>query len=204
MGIYRKFAEQLARPRGAGGRMLGKVMDLANRKPVRRAIDLLEPQDGQNILDAGCGTGEALAQVLRRAPCTVTGVDPSSTMLAATRSRLGSQAILMNTTIEQASLAPASFDAALALNVLYFCGADGGMLKAIHRALRPGGRFVAYVTHRDTMERWPFVSAGLHRLYTENELRMVLEKNGFAPEGIAVHSAPVTRGVRGIWALAIR
>ena len=29
----------------------------------------------------------------------------------------------------------------------------------------PGGRLVAYVTHRETMEHWAFARAGLHRLF---------------------------------------
>jgi len=70
--------------------------------------------------------------------------------------------------------------------------------------LRPGGRLVAYVTHRDTMESWPFARQGLHRLYDEAAMVGTLADAGFARDAIVVHSAPVARGVKGLWALASR
>ncbi len=205
MNLAHRFARQLARPAGAAGRLLGGAMDIANRKPTRLAVDLLDPRPGEAVIDAGCGTGAAMAQVLRRARCRATGIDPSPTMLRAARRRLGdSGAELVQAGLEDLPFADASFDAALALNVLYFCDARGAMLGNLRRVLKPGGRLVAYVTHRETMENWPFARAGLHRLYDAGELADALHDAGFARERIAVQEVAITRKVRGLLARAVR
>ena len=202
MGLARRFAEQLAHPQGAGGLLLGGAMDIANRKPTRLAVDLLDPQDGERILDAGCGTGAALAAMLRRARCAVTGVDPSDTMLASARRRLGARAELVRARLQELPLDDGTFDAALLLNVLYFCDSESHMVANLRRVLKPGGRLVVYVTHRDTMQAWPFAHEGLHRLFDAKDLTDALVRGGFARERICVHEIAVTRSVSGLLAYA--
>lgn len=204
MSFARNFAEQLARPSGWAGRLLGGAMDVANRRPTQLAVELLDPRCGEHILDVGCGTGAALAGVLRRAACHVTGVDPSDTMLQAAQRRLGDRAALLPVGIEDLPFGEATFDAALALNVLYFSDSEGDMLANLRRVLKPGGRLVAYVTHRDTMENWPFARQGLHRLFDEEELVDAFVAGGFARENIYVHGRAITRSVRGLLAYAER
>jgi ubiquinone/menaquinone biosynthesis C-methylase UbiE len=204
MAMTDVLARQLAHPRGVGGLLLGKAMDLANRGPTRRAIELLQPRPGEAILDAGCGTGRALAQVLERAECDVTGLDPSAQMIADARRRLRGEAELRRTTIEQAGFGDARFDAILALNVLYFAQANGAMARALYRMLVPGGRLVAYVTARETMERWRFTRAGYHRLFDPHELAALLVAGGFDPARISILPEPVGFGVTGLFAYATR
>jgi 2-polyprenyl-3-methyl-5-hydroxy-6-metoxy-1,4-benzoquinol methylase len=144
-----RFAAQLAHPRGLGGRLLGQAMDVANARPMRLAVDALAPRPGERVLDAGCGTGAALALMRATADCKAYGIDRSDAMVTAARRRLGSQASLACATIE--GLARQSwrpFDAVLALNVLYFADAEGLMVTALREALRHGGRLIVYVTHR--------------------------------------------------------
>lgn len=202
--LAEKFARQLARPHGLVGRVLGGAMDIANRLPVQRSLDLLAARSEEQILDVGCGTGEAIRHLLDRTPCSVTGIDPSSAMIAAAKGKLGDRARLLNAALDEVDLSGSSFDAVLAINVLYFSDAEGAMLSAMHRLLRPGGRLVAYVSHRRTMEQWSFTRAGLHRLFDEEELTGALLQAGFAPQAISVQTSPVTRGVTGIWAVAYR
>ncbi len=209
MTFARSFAEQLARPHGMAGRLLGNVMDIANRKPTRLAVDLLAPRPAEHVLDAGCGTGAAMAEMLRRAPCRVTGIDPSHAMLRSAERRLrrlrGSESFaLYRGRIEDMPFADRSFDAVLALNVLYFCDPEGLMLARLARALKPGGRLVAYVTHRDAMENWAFAREGIHRLFDRAALVDLFESGGFDPGRIAVHERPVTRSVMGLFAYAER
>ena len=202
MGLARRFAEQLAHPQGAGGRLLGSAMDIANRKPTRLAVDLLDPRDGERVLDAGCGTGAGLAEVLRRARCIATGIDPSETMIASAQRRLGSGVQFVQARLQELPLPDETFDAALLLNVLYFSDSEGRMVANLRRVLKPGGRLVAYVTHRDTMNSWPFAHEGLHRLFDAKELADALADGGFARERICVHELAITRSVRGLLAYA--
>ena len=202
--MTRALARQLAHPSGVGGLLLGKAMDLANRHPTSRAIELLQPMPGERILDAGCGTGRALERVLERADCHVTGLDPSARMLEDARQRLRGRAALLNATIEQQALHEHRFDAILALNVLYFARPDGAMARALYHMLAPGGRLVAYVTARETMEQWRFTRAGYHRLYDEAELAALLAEGGFDPARISILREPIGFGAIGLFAYATR
>lgn len=204
MSFAERLAGQLAHPSGMGGRVLGKAMDWANRRATGIALKLLGPCYGEAILDAGCGTGTALARLEHLGGCRLVGLDPSATMIAMAREGLGSGVELHCGTIEQNVLAGASFDAVLALNVLYFCGSDGEMVRALYRLLRPGGRLVAYVTERVSMQGWGFTKAGLHRLYDCTELEQLLCEAGFARGSISIDREPVGPGVTGLFAYATR
>lgn len=204
-----RFAGQLAQPRGIAGGLLGRVMDLANRKPMARALDLLAPLAGEDILDAGCGTGLAMQAMLRRASCSVAGVDRSVRMVNAARRRLASEraanrADVFLAELAQAPFAPGRFDAVLALNVLYFDDADHSLLRAARAMLREGGRLVGYVTARETMQRWSFARQGLHRLYDAAQLEEACVRAGFAQVAVEVHEVPITRSVQGLLVRAWR
>lgn len=204
MSLSARFAAQLAHPRGLSGRLLGRAMDFANERPLELAIDALAPQPGERILDAGCGTGAALAAVRARNHCTISGIDRSSAMVAAARRRLGADAELAVQDIESLPGPRVPFDGVLALNVLYFDGPRGGIASALHRSLRRGGRLVAYVTHRRSMERWSFAHTGTHRLYDERELEAALVDGGFARALISIKEHAIAPTVRGLIAHAER
>ncbi|KQX25153.1 MULTISPECIES: class I SAM-dependent methyltransferase [unclassified Sphingomonas] len=207
MRLSRSLARQLADPTGIAGTLCGAAMDLANRVPMQKAIDILAPLSGETVLDAGCGTGAASAEMLRRADCRIVAVDQSATMIHRARARLARRdrhgvVDLHRAKLESLPCRPGSIDAALALNILYFCEPDGGMIAALREALRPGGRLVCYVTDRHAMERWSFTRAGLHRLYDGNQLVAALAGGGFDPANITLDTRWVAPGVRGLFALA--
>jgi ubiquinone/menaquinone biosynthesis C-methylase UbiE len=204
MGLARRFAEQLAHPRGFAGRLLGNAMDVANRRPTRLALDLLDARDGERILDAGCGTGAALDLLLDTAAVEAWGIDPSPTMIAQAQTRLGNRARFEQCAIEDMRFGDGSFDAVLALNVLYFAKLDGSTLQQMHRVLRPGGRLVAYVTRRESMASWPFARQGVHRLFETDELVDELAAGGFARTRISVQEHAITSSVDGLLACAAK
>jgi len=207
MGFARRLARQLAEPTGMVGALCGLAMDVVNRTPLRHAVDLLAPRDGETVLDAGCGTGAASAEILRRAACHVVAVDRSETMIDRARSRFagrrGAGAIeLHRASIEDLPCRPGSMDAVLALNILYFCDPENGMIAALRAMLRPGGRLVAYVTDRGTMEKWAFTRAGHHRLYDAAELEAALVGGGFDRSELRIESRAMAAGAQGLFALA--
>jgi trans-aconitate methyltransferase len=104
-------------------------------------VSLLSPKPGERILDLGCGDG-ALTEQIAATGAIVTGVDNSPTMLTAARKR--------NLPVEQhdATALPYhhQFDAVFSNAALHWITGISGqqaMLAGVHRALRPGGRFVA-------------------------------------------------------------
>lgn len=199
MRLSHHLAHQLARPHGAVGQWVGRAMDLANRRPTQLALDLLDGRPGEAVVDAGCGTGAALAALKDQVGALrLAGFDPSPAMIDAARRRLPDSVRLVEATVADHPYDAASFDAVLALNMLYFCDAEGQMLADLRRLLKPGGRLVAYVTEKQSMHGWGLVGAGLHRLWTANSLKEGLVAAGFAPEAISVHQTAITRKVTGL------
>jgi trans-aconitate methyltransferase len=110
-------------------------------------VALLAPQPAEEILDLGCGDG-ALTEQLAATGAIVTGVDASPTMLAAARQRNLRSASGLTFEQHDATVLPFhhQFDAVFSNAALHWISGLSGQratLKGIHRALRPGGRFVA-------------------------------------------------------------
>jgi trans-aconitate methyltransferase len=102
-------------------------------------LDLLAPQPAERILDLGCGDGILTAK-LQSLGCDVLGVDASAAQVEATK-KLGVSA----QTIDGENLRfENEFDAVFSNAALHWMRNNpDAVIAGVHRALRPGGRFVA-------------------------------------------------------------
>ena len=100
------------------------------------ALELLDPQPGERILDVGCGEGTLTKRMVERG-ATVLGIDNSPEMVAAARSN-GIDAVLLDAADMQFF---AEFDAAFSNATLHWVLEKEQAARAIFRALKPGGRF---------------------------------------------------------------
>ncbi|MFC7536909.1 class I SAM-dependent methyltransferase [Sphingomonas sp. GCM10030256] len=100
------------------------------------ALDLLDPQPGEHILDVGCGDGTLTRQIVERG-ATVVGIDNSISMIGAARGK-GLDARLMDAS--QLKFGEA-FDAAFSNATLHWVLDKERAARAIWFALKPGGRF---------------------------------------------------------------
>jgi SAM-dependent methyltransferase len=100
------------------------------------ALDLLDPQPGERILDVGCGEGTLTRKIGERRT-TVLGVDNSPEMIAAARSK-GVDAVLLDVADMTFS---SEFDAAFSNATLHWVLEKEQAARAIFRALKPGARF---------------------------------------------------------------
>jgi demethylmenaquinone methyltransferase/2-methoxy-6-polyprenyl-1,4-benzoquinol methylase len=110
----------------------------------RALVDAVAPASGQRLLDVATGTGMVAAELLRRADCSVVGVDQSAEMLAAARERFaGSPATRVELVEGQAEALPfpdESFDGLTFTYLLRYVEDPAATVAELARVVRPGGR----------------------------------------------------------------
>ncbi|PMR75364.1 class I SAM-dependent methyltransferase [Billgrantia endophytica] len=104
----------------------------------RDVATLLAPRPGERILDLGCGDG-TLTTELAKSGATLVGVDASTDMVDAARTRG------LDARVADAHHLPFDheFDAVFSNAALHWMFNHEAVVASIHRALKPGGRFVA-------------------------------------------------------------
>jgi len=168
-------------------------------------LELLSPRPGERILDLGCGEG-TLTEKIAASGALVVGIDASAEMVASSVAR-GLDAKVMDAerlTFEN------EFDAVFSNAALHWVRDHDAMLDSVHRALVPGGRFVAefgghgniaaiQVAIRAVLARRGW-GTNIRRYYaTESEYTARLNAHGFSVSQIALipRPTPLPTGIRG-------
>ncbi|MEK5231769.1 methyltransferase domain-containing protein [Lysinibacillus sp. FSL K6-0232] len=111
-------------------------------------IDVLAPQNGESILDVGCGTGD-LAYEISTYGATVIGVDASAEMIAAAQHKY--PAIAFQAMDATAMPFTNSFDAVFSNAALHWIKQPDLAIQHIYQALKDGGRFIAEMGGQDNI-----------------------------------------------------
>jgi len=121
----------------------------------RAVVELLAPRAGERILDLGCGDG-VLTRALADMGCEVVGIDSSPDMVRAARER-GVDARLLD-----AAEMPfqGEFDAVFSNAALHWMRPPAAVVRGVHRALKPRGRFVAELGGKGNIAN---IQSALHR-----------------------------------------
>ena len=139
------------------------------------ALDLLDPQPGEHVLDVGCGDGILTQKIVERG-ATVVGIDNNLSMVAAAKAR-GLDARLM----DAADLRfDAAFDAAFSNATLHWVLDKERAARAIWFALKAGGRFAGEMGGDGNLAR------------LREALDNVLVARGFGPPTYAANWYPAT------------
>lgn len=106
---------------------------------------------GLRLLDVGCGNGYFAREMARRG-AQVTGIDLSSRMIEHARREESARPLQITYHVGDAAeldtpFAPGSFDIATSCVALQDMPRADQVFRAVHRVLRPGGRFVPSITH---------------------------------------------------------
>jgi trans-aconitate methyltransferase len=106
----------------------------------REVVELLAPQPGERILDAGCGTGQ-LTDEIQRKGAYVTGADCSLAMLEKAHANFPH----LDLVLADIAALPFrnSFDAVFSNAALHWVREAVRAAASISASLKPGGRFVA-------------------------------------------------------------
>jgi SAM-dependent methyltransferase len=142
-----------------------------------------------SLLDLGSGIG-LQSLLLAAAGWSVTGVDPDASRVAKARARAATvrtrrgSAVFFDSTIEQAPLESACFDAAISFCVLEHIPDLDSCLQEVHRVLKPHGEFhvtvdcLANVDDQALLERHSQDYA-VHRLFVAHSAPEYFEERGF-------------------------
>jgi len=101
-------------------------------------VELLDPKEGENILDLGCGEG-TLALEIKKSGVEVIGVDLSEEMIKKTKSKGIDAKVMSATNLDFEN----KFDAVFSNAVLHWVKNSELAIQKIHKALKKEGRFVA-------------------------------------------------------------
>jgi SAM-dependent methyltransferase len=113
---------------------------------IEHAVDRLQPEPGERILDVATGTGWASRSIARRFPSArVTGVDIADQLLAHGRALADRERLAIDYRIgdaERLPFADAEFDAAVSTFGVMFASKPELAASELARVVRPGGRIV--------------------------------------------------------------
>lgn len=128
------------------------ALDLQLEPLGRLAMDKLELERSQSVIDVGCGTGQTLIELAARVGehGKVLGVDPSQPMLARAKERVRAlpQVELAEADAEHFAFAPGAFDAVFSRFGVMFFADHVAAFRNLARALRTGGR-LAFVSWQE-------------------------------------------------------
>jgi SAM-dependent methyltransferase len=109
---------------------------------LRRAIAGLGLKQGMRVLDAGCGTGEALRWLGDAvAPQgSVVGIDLAAAHVAAARAIVSDQVVVLQADVRRPPLEPRNFDLIWSVNTINHLHEPLAGVRVLAGLLRPGGR----------------------------------------------------------------
>lgn len=153
-------------------------------------LDLLAPQEGEWILDIGCGTGD-LTEAIKRRGANVVGLDSSEEMIAAAGKKYPGIRFDLKSADNFSYDRP--YDAVFSNATLHWVLNSGDAVRCMYKALKPGGRLVAEfggrgnVDHimsalRKALRNYGHTEAADKRLWyfpSLSQYASLLEENGF-------------------------
>ena len=173
--ITASIARQLGHPRGLRGRLVGLALNLSNRRFVNAAVQALQPQEADEVVDVGFGGGIGLTFLLARVGQSglVHGVEISDTMLAAAASRYRRDIAAGRLALHEGSMTRLPFadrqlSGVVSVNTIYFVPQLDRAFAEFARVVKSSGRIVIGLADPAAMAKMPPTKHGFR-------LRPVLE-----------------------------
>lgn len=132
-------------------------------------------EPGQQILDAGCGTGGAMANYLGDYG-TVTGFDISSLALGFCKQRQLHR--LAQASAEAIPFAAESFDIVTCFDVIYMLNGTAKAVQEFGRVLKPGGHLLLRVAANDWLRGKHDLAVGTVHRFSAQEVEDLLRDAG--------------------------
>lgn len=192
----RAIGAQLGHPSGEAGVAMGETMNRTNSAMVLRAIDAIDLQDGDRILELGHGRCAHLGNIIS----VVNGAHyhglEISELMHRVSVELNTQAIAEGKATfglfdgQALPLPDASVTKIFTVNTLYFWADPAAFLGELHRVLAPGGRLCVVYAWQEFMRTLPFTRHGF-TLYDDPDFIALVERSPFGAPLLVHHSDQV-------------
>ncbi len=183
--IKRFIAQQFRKPTGFFGSLAGKLMAKGNLPAIIETTTRLEIDDTDTILEIGYGPGLGLAHILStNLKCTMKGIDFSELMykIASKRNRKFIQENrleLLKGDFLTYDLSQSSFSKVFGVNVIYFWPDLQVAALKIRKILKPSGKAVLYMSHKDDLVKIGFTKTDVFFKYDIETALSAFKNGGF-------------------------
>ncbi|MBE5317843.1 methyltransferase domain-containing protein [Pedobacter sp. MR2016-19] len=178
------IAKQLSCPEGEHGIKTGEMMHASNLGMTSSAINALNLQNHDIVLEIGHGNGGHIAQLLSKAEnLRYYGADISETIIVEAE-KINQDFVDKGTVhfeLTDGVTLPFEnnqFDKIFTVNTIYFWSNPSKYLNEIKRTLKPNGILALCFADKTFMQNLPFTSYGF-TLYEVEKVKELLESAGF-------------------------
>jgi SAM-dependent methyltransferase len=185
MSITKFTAAQLRKPSGLFGQLITvRLLNLANVPMNRLALEILQLQPDDHVLEVGFGGGDLIARMARIVTRGhITGVDFSIDALEVCKKRFDSLIKIGTIELQYANVESLPFDAdtfakVCTANTIYFWPDPLAALGQIYRVLKKNGTLLVCFSPRAVMERQKVTRHGF-TLFEPEEVKSLLLAAGF-------------------------
>ena len=196
MGKLLFIAKQSGNPQGWFGHIVARVMARETAKVNWMALEHLEVEGGDAVLEVGFGHGQTVRELARCIPsATIAGVDPSDVMVRVARRKCRAYADRVDLRSGLAALLPFDdrvFDKALTVHTTYFWPQLEPGLREVRRVLRDRGRFVLAFRPADDDIAAASLPTSVYTLHSIEEMKSALLLAGFG--SVTVETTDLKKG----------
>jgi len=187
------FSKQARKPSGLFGRLvMSNIFDFGNSYLNRFANDLLSPQNGESILDIGCGTGKLIfTMVSQTSDGKFEGIDFSEAMISIAQKRnkesiQNGQVKIFGGNFDELPLQNDYYDKVCSINTIYFWSKPEYTAQKIAGITKPGGFFVAGFEDMQQLEQRN-LDSDVFKIYSTEEAKNLFVEAGFS-SGVTIES----------------
>jgi ubiquinone/menaquinone biosynthesis C-methylase UbiE len=207
MLLTKYLAKQAKKPNGFFGRhIMGRLFDIANARLNDFALEVLDLDSGDNVLEIGFGRGTLLGRIAEAIPRgMVVGIDFSEDMVDAARKKnkqyIKSGLVQVNQTdLQNLQYPEGTFDKVFTGNTIYFWPKPEKDIEKIKQVMKQGATLVIGFRTREQMINVPITRYGF-RLFSQEDVRQLLHTAGFSQ--VAIRERPQS-GFDSYCAIAVK
>lgn len=190
--------ENFGNPKGKLGSLLIKMMNKGHRKLHLWGISYLNVNDGDNILDIGCGGGSAIKIISEKySSCNIYGIDISEKSIEKAsilnKEKLNKQVYLNKSSVLSTPYKNDYFDIVVSFESIYFWKDLHNAFKEIYRIMKPNSKIYVFMeVLRKKNAFWEKFIKNMKE-YSYEEIKYAMECSGF--KNISLYSKSFTKNM---------